>query len=392
MIQKSFKILIIAFLIFVIAFSTFAYAEPNTPIQPRTVENTEDEVDNDTSTIQPKASSQNVKNEDVYLSGTNVVLDQEVQGNVYIAGTKVTVTAPVYGNIFIVAPNIEFKSSDPTKPVYISGSAYLFGTNINLSLYCQDLYVLGSSELTISYDSCIIRDIRASVPVFNLYGIVRRNVFADSSSISLENSNNQQGVIEGDLNYYNTEKISISEDLVMGDVFYNLKVVDNTPSWASNLYVAISRFIVSVLFLLLLSRITPNIVHPDKEFVLKKFLGTCLYGIVTFITVPIICLLLIYCFPRLLIFALPIMFIYGAFIMIGFFTTMIYIVGLLEKAFKFKSLLISIGILFAINVILYIASFFTTLSLILTVLLVIPGFGLLSSKLLEKRTPDVSSK
>lgn len=95
----------------------------------------------------------------------------------------------------------------------------------------------------------------------------------------------------------------------------------------------------------------------------------------------------------MILFALPVMLIYAGFLVISFFATMIYVVGLLEKTFKFRSLLISIGILFAMSVILYIISLLSViLTLILTVILIIPGFGLLTSLLLEKRTTTVTSK
>lgn len=209
----------------------------------------------------------------------------------------------------------------------------------------------------------------------------------------MENNNKQRGLIEGNLNYYNSEELSIPKDLVIGDTIFNLKVVNNIPSWLSNLYTSIIRFICSILFLLLFTRILPTIVHPEKGFILKKFLGTCLYGVVMLIVIPLFCLFLIYCSSRMILFALPVMFIYAGFLVISFFVTMIYIIGLLEKKFKFKSLLVSIGILFGMSAILYIISLLSAiLTLILTVLLIIPGFGLLTSLLLEKRTPTVTSK
>lgn len=261
-----------------------------------------------------------------------------------------------------------------------------------MSLCCQDLYVL-STSLTISYDSGILRDIRVSSPTFNLYGIVKRNAYITSSNISLQNDEKQKGLIEGNLYYYNSEELNIPKDLVIGDINFNLKVVNTIPAWLSNLYTSIIRFICAVLFLLLFTRISPTLVHPEKGFVLKKFLGTCLYGVVMLIVIPLFCIFLIYCSSRMILFALPVMFIYAGFLVISFFVTMIYIVGLLEKTFKFKSLLASIGILFGMSAILYIISLLSSiLTLILTVILIIPGFGLLTSLLLEKRTPTVASK
>ncbi len=328
-----------------------------------------------------------------FLHGATVTIDNEIQGNVYILATNsATISAPIYGNVYIVSNNVTFKNSDPSKPVYVSGSAYIYGSDVNLSIYCQDLYVV-SSSLTISYDSAILRDIRVSSPTLNLYGIVKRNAFVTSSNISLQNDKNQNGLIEGNLNYYNSEELSISRDLVVGDLVFNLKASNQTPAWLSNLYTSIIRFICSVLFLLLFTRIAPTVVHPEKGFILKKFLGTFLYGIVMLITIPLLCLFLIYLSSRMIIFAFPVILVYAAFLVISFFVTMIYIIGLLEKAFKFKSLSISIGILFGMNVILYVISLLSSiLTIILTLLLVISGFGLLSSLLFEKRTKTVTSK
>ncbi len=375
MIQKKFKTLFLVMMIFLITISTFSYAE------------------NDNSKIEDNSENSNTettvaKEDDVLLTGSEIIIDQEVQGNVYIVATNsVTVTAPIYGNAYIFSKNVEFKSSDTSKPVYVSGSVFLYGTDINLSLYCQDLYVYSPSSLTINYDSCILRDIRGYSPIFNLYGIVKRNVFIESANISLQNDKNEKGLVEGNLSYYNSESLDISEELVVGEVYYNEKTIDTTPQWLKSLYTTIVRFVCSVLFLFLLTRITPSIVNPEKGFVLKKFLGTILYGILMLVVVPTVCLIVVRCATRLMLFAIPIIFIYGGLIIISFFASIIYLAGLIKNSLiKKNSIWIAIGLLFAINIILYLASFITIVALILAVILVVLGFGLFSQELFKKKT------
>lgn len=401
MTKKKFKIFTLLIMLLLIISCTFSYCAPKNNVvsnnstsknntsnsstnsdKNSSSNNNVNSVENNTSETTPQ-----VKNDDLFINDTTVTLDQAVQGNVYIVANKAVISAPVYGNIYVLAPTIEFKNPNSNDPIGIRDSAYLFGTKITLNIDCQDLYAFASSSLTINYNSRILRDIRSSTPKFNMYGAVGRNVYVDSSSISLENSNNQKGFIEGNLNYYNTDELSITDGVVNGDVFYNVKVQNDTPAWLNNIYISIMRFITSVLFLLVFTRVFPIAVHPQKDFILKKFLGIFLYGLFIIITIPICCLVLVYLLPRLILFALPIILLYCAFLLIGLYISLTYIVGLLQRKFKYKSIFISIGILFVLNLILFAIAFLPPIvSLIVALLLIIPGFGLLANRLLEKRT------
>ncbi len=399
MIKKKIKILTLLIMVFFIISCTYSHCAPNNTSQSNnssnktsnnTLNNTSKKADNNSvdskNIIQDSSDNEDVVNNDLFLLDDTVVLDKKVQGNVYIiASKKAIIKAPVYGNIYVSAQDIEFRNSTDNKPVYIRDSAYLLGNNINLSLYCQDLYVSSSSTLNIDYDSCILRDLRVFSPNVNLYGIVRRNAYINSSSISLKHSDNQTGLVQGNLTYYNDKQISLPDNLVLGQISYHLKSVDNTPRWVTNLSLYLSTFVVSVLFLLLLTRINPSIGKPYKKFNFKNFIKICIYGILTLLLTPLVCLLFIYLFPNLMLFTLPILLIYIALIFIGYFATMIYILEILKQKFKFKSKLLSIGVLFLINTVTYLISLLPILSVILTILMIIPGFGLLSKKLLSKK-------
>lgn len=378
--QTNFKKTFLAILVLLITFSTLSFAKPvekneatsSTEIQPKTVENNKPE--------------KTINQDDIFLTGTTVVLDQETHGNVYLIGANsVTVSAPIYGNIFIFSSTVDFKIENSQEPVHISGSAYIYGNDINLNISCQDLYAYANKSLTINNNSTISRDIRGCTTSFNLYGIVERNVFIDTENISFSNENNEKGLIKGNLSYYNTTSISIPEESVAGELFFNQQTVNNTPIWLSNLYITIVRTICCILFFFILRRIIPTVVKPEKGFILKKFLETCLSSILTLLIVPALCIFLIYCWSRLSLFAIPIMFIYAGLIIISFFTSIIYISGLIQRALKKYSLWISVGLLLALNIILYLISFITIVSLIFLVIFIIFGFGLLTQELFKKR-------
>ena len=137
----------------------------------------------------------------------------------------------VYG----LSQKIVFKNSDNSEePVYVSGSVYLYGTDINLSLHCQDLYAYSTNDLTLDSLSNIERDVRLSAHKFNMYGTIGRNAFINVSDISLVNGD-QKGFIQGNLSYTNHQAIDVPEDLVGGEITFNLKALDNTPTWLKNL-------------------------------------------------------------------------------------------------------------------------------------------------------------
>ena len=318
MIKKKIKILTLLMMVFFIISCTVSYCASNNKSQSNntskkqnnTTVSSNTSLDSDTNTSTNTPKDQNARNDDLFLMTDTAVLDQTVYGNVYIIASKAIIKAPVYGNIYISAPEIEFQSSANGDPIFVRESVYLLGSDIDLNLFCQDLYVASSSTLNISYDSCILRDLKVTVPTLNLYGIVTRNVYAYSSSISLQTSDNQTGLIKGNLNYCSDKQLSIPDELVLGKISYTLQSKDNTPKWLTNLSSCISTFLVSILFLLLLTRIAPQVIVPNKNFVCKEFIKTCLYGLLILLLLPIICLLFICFLPSLCLFIFPILLFY----------------------------------------------------------------------------------
>lgn len=121
-------------------------------------------------------------NDDVYIEGKDVVVEENVNGSVHITATTVNITSnQIEGNLFIVAEEININSN-------IKGSAFLIANSINFNGEVYDLYTV-SNNLNINSDSKC-NSIKTISENLNIGGKVERNVYAISSNLNLvENSN-----------------------------------------------------------------------------------------------------------------------------------------------------------------------------------------------------------
>ena len=102
--MKKSKHIIIAFLMTIIlSITTTCFAETE-PIPEEWLRATPYAIDNTEETS-------NVLNDDLYLSGNDINMDQIVNGNVYIIGNNVTISGEVNGNLFIFAKNVNFEEA-----------------------------------------------------------------------------------------------------------------------------------------------------------------------------------------------------------------------------------------------------------------------------------------
>lgn len=120
--------------------------------------------------------------DDVYLEGKDVVVEENVNGSVHITATTVNITSnQIEGNLFIVAEEININSN-------IKGSAFLIANSINFNGEVYDLYTV-SNNLNINSDSKC-NSIKTISENLNIGGKVERNVYAISSNLNLvQNSN-----------------------------------------------------------------------------------------------------------------------------------------------------------------------------------------------------------
>ena len=226
-------------------------------------------------------SMENLKSEDIYLTGDEVTIDYMVDGNLFVFANTVNINSYIGGDAFIVANTINVNEDG-----YIFSNLFALGKDITISGRIYDLYAY-SNNITIN--GYIYRDVRTITDNLNISGIIGRNVYTKSNAINIQTTSNEgdqsqvtsQGLINGNLNYTSSNELSIPEGTVTGSVNYTEEKSSNSAS-VQTYILSLGRFIVTVVLVWLICLwLAPKFLKNTSTIISKKFLPTLGYGILT---------------------------------------------------------------------------------------------------------------
>ena len=231
--------------------------------------------------VDANASMENLKSEDIYLTGDEVTIDYMVDGNLFVFANTVNINSYIGGDAFIVANTINVNENG-----YIFSNLFAVGKDITISGRIYDLYAC-SNNITIN--GYIYRDIRTITDNLNISGIIGRNVYTKTNTINIQTTSNEseqsqvtsQGLINGNLNYTSSTELSIPEGTVTGSVNYTEEKSSNSAS-VQTYILSLGRFIVTVVLVWLICLwLAPKFLKNTSTIISKKFLPTLGYGILT---------------------------------------------------------------------------------------------------------------
>ena len=231
--------------------------------------------------VDANASMENLKSEDIYLTGDEVTIDYMVDGNLFVFANTVNINSYIGGDAFIVANTINVNEDG-----YIFSNLFALGKDITISGRIYDLYAC-SNNITIN--GYIYRDIRTITDNLNISGIIGRNVYTKSNAINIQTTSSEgeqsqvtsQGLINGNLNYTSSNELSIPEGTVTGSVNYTEEKSSNSAS-VQTYILSLGRFIVTVVLVWLICLwLAPKFLKNTSTIISKKFLPTLGYGILT---------------------------------------------------------------------------------------------------------------
>lgn len=231
--------------------------------------------------VEANASMENLKSEDIYLTGDEVTIDYMVDGNLFVFANTVNINSYIGGDAFIVANTINVNENG-----YIFSNLFAIGKDITISGRIYDLYAC-SNNITIN--GYIYRDIRTITDNLNISGIIGRNVYTKTNTINIQTTSNEseqsqvtsQGLINGNLNYTSSTELSIPEGTVTGSVNYTEEKSSNSAS-VQTYILSLGRFIVTVVLVWLICLwLAPKFLKNTSTIISKKFLPTLGYGILT---------------------------------------------------------------------------------------------------------------
>lgn len=251
----------------------------------------------DASTTQEGSAEQDIYEDDLYLFGNSVVMDKLVDGNVYIFANDAEITGQVNGNLYVFANKVKFEGS------YIRYSVYVAANSIEFDAACNDLYVVGNT-MNVTYDSYIVRDLRAGVQNLKFVGAVGRNANIAATTLSFKNDANEEegkeeelALIYGDLRYTTPTEIEIPDGVVEGNVSHTLadnsseeKAVKSVGDYIVSLCSAV---ILSIVVFFAAMWLTPKFFKKSSEMVSSKMaiglgIGLAAILVATLITIVLL--------------------------------------------------------------------------------------------------------
>lgn len=371
-------VLLITLLIFSL-FAPIVNAENETEVEATTT----DQVN----PISETQETYTIKEGDEYLFEQSVTIDTPVDGNVFIFANNVTINSQIGGDAFICANTITVEEN-----AYILSNLFACANNINIKGAIYNIYSIGD---TLTIDGFVYRDVRSICNSLNVNGMVGRNVFVNCSDIhfkqntdSTENSSvASYGTIQGDLNYYSDEKITIPENAVAGEVIFS-QLANYTFDITDYIY-SLGTILVSVIVIWLIGLwFAPKLLQTsNKTMSLKKVLQIIGLGII----VPIVLALL-----TIIILLIPIasqfVLLLLCLLMILFFistsVTLIDINDAICNKCNISKNVYKLGFLIIVTFIYWLLTFVPYLGTILSLITVIWGIGSVSYKLFIKENDN----
>lgn len=371
-------VLLITLLIFSL-FAPIVNAENETEVEATTT----DQVN----PISETQETYTIKEGDEYLFEQSVTIDTPVDGNVFIFANNVTINSQIGGDAFICANTITVEEN-----AYILSNLFACANNINIKGAIYNIYSIGD---TLTIDGFVYRDVRSICNSLNINGMVGRNVFVNCSDIhfkentdSTENSSvASYGTIQGDLNYYSDEKITIPENAVAGEVIFS-QLANYTFDITDYIY-SLGTILVSVIVIWLIGLwFAPKLLQTsNKTMSLKKVLQIIGLGIIVPIVLALLTIIILLIpiasqFVLLLLCLLMILF---------FISTSVTLIdindGICNKCNISKNVY-KLGFLIIVTFIYWLLTFVPYLGTILSLITVIWGIGSVSYKLFIKENDN----
>ena len=250
----------------------------------------ENSVDEDLSAVttseEPKeisTATPKVHSEDLFLLDKSVTIDYTVNGNVFVLANDVTIDSKILGNVFVCAKTVNIKSR-----AYINSSLFVCAEDVNIDGDVFDVYS-ASSNLTISSNARVLRDVTAGGDTLNLDGNISRNANLGFDTIKVGDS----ASIGGNLDYVSNSE-SISREIVVGSFSFNEATAEEEASSGISEYLKnlLHVLVVSLIVVLVITFAMPKFIEKEQKILENKAMVSVGYGAIAIIAIPIACFIL----------------------------------------------------------------------------------------------------
>lgn len=277
--KKLKNFIITSLLVIILSITTTCFADNETQ---------EDLVATPYAEATSESDTTTVVEDDLYLYGEDISMNQYVNGNVYIFGKNVTINGEVDGNLFLVADNVTFGEYS-----YISSSAYIVANKIDFNSSANSLYAV-CNELNIPEGYGSFRDLYAITNKLTLLGSIGRNAYISASEFTIS-SDSLQGSITGKLTYISENEIDFPTGAIGGEITHLTTSTSSnagTTIWSIIINIVNSIFAASLVYLLY-RFFLENSLEKASSCLSNKFGKVLLSGLIALITIPVLSIILI---------------------------------------------------------------------------------------------------
>ena len=328
-----------------------------------------------------------IKEGDEYLFQDTVTINTPVDGNLFIMANTVTINTQVGGDAFIFANTLNIEENG-----YILNNVFACANTINVKGVVYNIYSVGD---TLTIDGFVYRDVRSICNTLNINSMIGRNVFANCSSINFKEKPNTEdtpsiasyGTIQGDLNYFSDEEITIPEDSVAGETHFTA-LKNNTVNISNYMY-SLGATLVSAIILWLIGLwISPKLLHNTSHpITLRKALQIIGLGILVPIIIALVSFIILLIpitsqFTILLLCVLAILFFISTSVAIIDINTMIC------NKLKVTQNLYKLGFLIVTTIIFWLLTLIPYVGMVISLISIIWGIGTISYSILIKEKSD----
>lgn len=380
MLKKKIKIISLIVLLVISLFTPIVNAENEIAVETTT-----------TDQVNPISETQEeitIKEGDEYLFQDTVTIDTPVDGNLFIMANTVTINTQVGGDAFIFANTLNIEENG-----YILNNVFACANTINVKGVVYNIYSVGD---TLTIDGFVYRDVRSICNTLNINSMIGRNVFANCSSINFKEKPDTEdtpsiasyGTIQGDLNYFSDEEITIPEDSVAGETHFS-QLQNNTTFDISNYMYSLGAILVSAIILWLIGLwISPKLLHNTSHpITLRKALQIIGLGILVPIIIALVSFIILLIpitsqFTILLLCVLAILFFISTSVAIIDINTMIC------NKLKVTQNLYKLGFLIVTTIIFWLLTLIPYVGMVISLISIIWGIGTISYSILIKEKSD----
>ena len=374
MLKNKIKMIVLIILLIISLFTPIVNAENET-------------TSNEAVPINETQEAITIKEGDEYLFQDTVTIDTPIDGNLFIMANTVTINSQVGGDAFIFANTINIENNG-----YILSNLFASANTINIRGVVYNIYSIGD---TLTIDGFVYRDVRSVCNTLNINSMIGRDVFVNCSSINFKEKPNTEdtpsivsyGSIQGNLNYFSDEEITIPEDSVSGETHFTA-LKNNTVNISNYMY-SLGAILVSAIVLWLIGLwLSPKLLHNTSHSItLKKVLQIIGLGILVPIVIVLlsIIILLIPITSQLTILLLCILAI------LFFISTSVAIINIntmICNKLKITQNLYKLGFLIVTTIVFWLLTLIPYAGMVISLIAMIWGIGSISYSILIKEQAD----